>query len=339
MASLKSSDLRSSNSPDVFSLSSDSSDESLASPPASSKRKLFAAEKKGLKKAKLSSSGTVSPEDMHRFWGVEQKQRYERFKSHPIVLGRVVNLSELRDSNCPISPFLRAQKLSLLFTLCGLEVFEEVVRLFYANLCVSSDSGELETLVLVTLEGAKTAVAEPDAQLSEFGPLSLCFESRILAHCIATTLLPRKGSLSNISNRDVWVKKDSFQERAEAAKPTKTSAESAALLLQDSDELKTCIMAVERGLETLYDVVEKVFQLQKDTNSDIGKLRIAMTGIKQKGIATVNKLIKQVDSLKCGVDFSNNELAISVRTSYSSLSRNVERSYNSFSDRVINTLK
>ncbi|KAK4713827.1 hypothetical protein R3W88_019734 [Solanum pinnatisectum] len=277
---------------------------------------------------------------------MEQKNRYESFKSLPIVPGRVVNLSQLRDSHCPVSPFLKPKKLSLLFTLCGLELFEEAVHLFYVNLCVSSDRGELETLILgnrliinellfedvfgtkffgvipymndswledfeVTLEGVKTTVAKPGAQLSEFGPLSLCFEHRILAHIIATTLLPRKGSMSNISNRDVfvlycllkkyrinwtnwfkefmwekaeefnpsaslpygllisrilvdrlidlsmfkhieisatydshtffsmgyvevgnrWVKKDSVQERADAAKPTKIFAESAALFL------------------------------------------------------------------------------------------------------------
>ncbi|KAG5630739.1 hypothetical protein H5410_002456 [Solanum commersonii] len=124
------------------------------------------------------------------------------------------------------------QKISL----CGLELFEEAIRLFYANLRVSSDSGELETLVLgthiivndllfkdmfgtkffgvipymndswlddfeVTLEGAKSAVAENGSNPFDFGPLSLCFEHRILAHIIATTLLPRKGSLSNISNQ------------------------------------------------------------------------------------------------------------------------------------------
>ncbi|KAG5580428.1 hypothetical protein H5410_051055 [Solanum commersonii] len=35
--------------------------------------------------------------------------------------------------------------------------------------------------------------------------LFLCFENRILAHMIVTTLVPRKGSLSNISSRDVFV--------------------------------------------------------------------------------------------------------------------------------------
>ncbi|KAH0684738.1 hypothetical protein KY290_021790 [Solanum tuberosum] len=177
---------------------------------------------------------------MHHFWGVEQKNKYDDFKVRPIVPGRVINLSQLRDSHCPVSSFLKAQKLSLLFSLCGLELFEEAAHLFYANLYVSNDSGELETLVMgsciivnellfenvigtkffgvipymndtwpddfeVSLEGAKAAVAEPGADLTDFCPLFLFFDHRILAHTVATTLLPRKGSLSSISNWDMFV--------------------------------------------------------------------------------------------------------------------------------------
>ncbi|KAH0773445.1 hypothetical protein KY290_010582 [Solanum tuberosum] len=107
----------------------------------------------------------------------------------------------------------------------------------------------------------------------------------------------------------------------------------------DTDELKTRLLGVERGLETLNNAAKKVFRLQKDTTTDVGKLRIAMTGIKQEGISTVNKFIKQVDSLKSGVSSSNNDLVVTVQTSYSSLSRNVELSYNSFCGKVINILK
>ncbi|KAG5611608.1 hypothetical protein H5410_022889 [Solanum commersonii] len=106
-----------------------------------------------------------------------------------------------------------------------------------------------------------------------------------------------------------------------------------------NDKLKTRLLGVERGFETLHDVVEKVFRLQKDTTTDIEKLRIAMTGIKQEGISTVNKLIRQVDFLKGGVSSSNNDLAVSVQTSYSNLSRGMKRSYNTFCEKVINTLK
>ncbi|KAK4731092.1 hypothetical protein R3W88_024080 [Solanum pinnatisectum] len=222
----------------------------------------------------------------------------------------------------------------------------------------------------VSLEGAKRAVVEPDFDLSDFGPLSLCFEHCILAHIVATTLIPRKGSLSNISTRDVfvlycllrkyrinwavwfkeymlesvedpnassslpygllishilvdrlidlssftlivinatydsctfssmgyvqvenkWIKNDSVKARDEAFKPSKISAESASFLIQDNDKHKTRLLAVERDLETLHDAVEKVFHLQKETSTDVGKLQISMTRIKQEGIATINKL-------------------------------------------------
>ncbi|KAH0746129.1 hypothetical protein KY285_007786 [Solanum tuberosum] len=353
---------------------------------------------------------------MHRFRGVEQKIKYENFKTRPIVPGRVVNLNQLKDSNCPVSTYLKVQKLYVLFTLCGHEFFEELVRLFYVNLRISSDSGELETLVLgnriivndllfedvfgtkfssvisymnriwldefeVSLEGAKRAVAKPDSDLSDFGPLSLYFEHRILAHIVAISLIPRKGYLSNIFTHDEfvlycllrkyrinwaewlkeymwesvedphpsaslpygllisriivdrlldlsmftpvenkWVKKDSVKARAETSKSTKISADLAALLMHDNDELNTRLLG-------------------KDTTTDVGKLRIAMTGIKNEGIYTVNKLIRHVDSLKGGVSSFNNDLAVLVQTFCSSLSRGVERSYNTFRGKVINTLK
>ncbi|KAL3365243.1 hypothetical protein AABB24_010416 [Solanum stoloniferum] len=56
----------------------------------------------------------------------------------------------------------------------------------------------------IFLEDAKVFVAQSDADFTNFGPLSLCFENRILAHIISTTLVPRKGSLINISNRCVF---------------------------------------------------------------------------------------------------------------------------------------
>lgn len=52
--------------------------------------------------------------------------------------------------------------------------------------------------VEVTLYGAKAVVADLDAQLTNFEPLSLCFENLILDHIVSTTLLP------NISSRDVF---------------------------------------------------------------------------------------------------------------------------------------
>ena len=57
----------------------------------------------------------------------------------------------------------------------------------------------------VSLDGEKQVVFEPDTHNFYFGPLYLCFENHILAHILDITLIPKKGSLSNISNRDVFV--------------------------------------------------------------------------------------------------------------------------------------
>uniref|UniRef100_A0A0V0IR35 Putative ovule protein n=1 Tax=Solanum chacoense TaxID=4108 RepID=A0A0V0IR35_SOLCH len=131
MASLKNFDPHSLNSikMNVLSSFSDSSVGSLISQPPKSKASTI---KKELKKPQSFASGTLSHKDIQRFWGVEHKNRYDSFKSRPIVPGQVINLRQPRDSQYPVSSFLKSQILSLLFSLCGLEFFEEVVRLFYA---------------------------------------------------------------------------------------------------------------------------------------------------------------------------------------------------------------
>ena len=57
----------------------------------------------------------------------------------------------------------------------------------------------------ISLDGQKWVVVEPDTHIFDFGPLYLCFENHILAHILATTLIHKKVSLSNISTRDVFV--------------------------------------------------------------------------------------------------------------------------------------
>ncbi|KAF3676949.1 hypothetical protein FXO37_05073 [Capsicum annuum] len=112
--------------------------------------------------------------------------------------------------------------------------------MFFDNLHLSLDSGELETLVLgthiilndflfekvfddkflgvvpfmndtwpenfeVSFDEGKKAISDPNSNNNSFGPLFLSFCNRILAHIISTTLIPRKGSLSNVTYRDVIV--------------------------------------------------------------------------------------------------------------------------------------
>lgn len=66
------------------------------------------------------------------------------------MLRWIINLSQLKESHCNVNAFFKAQKLSIFFCLYGLEVFEDPVCMLYANLCLSQDNGEFETLVLGT---------------------------------------------------------------------------------------------------------------------------------------------------------------------------------------------
>ncbi|KAH0639643.1 hypothetical protein KY285_036229 [Solanum tuberosum] len=369
MASWKTASPSSSFEVDIISLSSDSSESRISPSPSSSKKRASSSKQKSSKKPRHLVTGSLSPKDMHRLWGIECKIRYDNFKTHPIVPDCDINL---------INDLL----------------FEDVFGTKFSGV-IPYMNGIWPDDFEVSLEGSKRAVVEPDSDLSDFGRLSLCFEHRILTHIVATSLIPRKGYLSNISTRDVfilycllrkyhinwvewfkeymwesvedpnpsanlpyrllisrilvdclvdismftpivinatydsrtfssrgymrvenkWIKKDSVKAIAETSKPTKISTDSAALLIQDNDELKTMIFGVECGLETLYDAIKK------------------------EGISTVNKLIRQVDFLKGGVSSSNNDPVVTIQTSYSSLSRSVEWSYNSFCGKVINTLK
>lgn len=56
----------------------------------------------------------------------------------------------------------------------------------------------------VNFEKTKAIVAELKANLSNFGPLLLYLKHIILAHIVATTLIPRKRSLSNVTTHDVF---------------------------------------------------------------------------------------------------------------------------------------
>lgn len=113
----------------------------------------------------------------------------------------------------------------MVFRLYGMEVLEDPVHLFYANLYLSHDSDELETLVLgmriilndflfqkvfdtkfpgvitfmndswpynfeVSFEEPEKAVSDLEINVSNFGSLSFSFKYRTLAHIIATTLIP-----------------------------------------------------------------------------------------------------------------------------------------------------
>ncbi|KAG5599148.1 hypothetical protein H5410_030518 [Solanum commersonii] len=150
---------------------------------------------------------------------ISEVYQVERLKHNLLSISQLCNVGFKLSFNATTCTIRHATKDT---TIIGDSIF----RLFYANLCISPDNGEMETLVMgsiiinellcedvfgaklfsvvpymkgvwpddfeVSLEGAKRAVRERHSDFPVVGPLSLCFEYHILAHIAATTLIPRK---------------------------------------------------------------------------------------------------------------------------------------------------
>ncbi|KAF3652839.1 hypothetical protein FXO37_17317 [Capsicum annuum] len=79
------------------------------------------------KKPRTSSLNSFLPEDMHKFLTCSQKEKFSAFKNYSIVPDRIIHFCQLKDAFC-----------------------NDPIRIFYANLLLFLDSGELKTLVLGT---------------------------------------------------------------------------------------------------------------------------------------------------------------------------------------------
>lgn len=143
--------------------------------------------------------------------------------------------------NWDLKPLFSTQDWTIFFSSDSIDIPEDLIRLFYANLCPCSTK-VFETIVLntrivitkkvlyhifgckfsgystffknfwpsdfeVIFEQAKAYLFEkPDDILEgQLGSLDLSFKVRVLSHIIGTTLLPRTGSLSSLSQRDTLI--------------------------------------------------------------------------------------------------------------------------------------
>lgn len=100
------------------------------------------------KKRRFSHLESLPSEDMHKFWTLTHKEKFLTFMNCSLIPGWVINLSLIKDSHCKIGHFFKALGLLMMFLLCGLEVFKDLIHMFFANLRLSPDNEELETLVL-----------------------------------------------------------------------------------------------------------------------------------------------------------------------------------------------
>ncbi|KAF3651785.1 hypothetical protein FXO37_17843 [Capsicum annuum] len=85
---------------------------------------------------KLTNSSLLSPsikirsfpsEDMHKFWTLTHNEKFLTFKNLYVVPGQVINLSLLKESHCNISHLFKAQELSMMFCLFGLDILKDPI--------------------------------------------------------------------------------------------------------------------------------------------------------------------------------------------------------------------
>ncbi|KAH0636150.1 hypothetical protein KY285_035895 [Solanum tuberosum] len=171
------------------------------------------------------------------FWSASHEVLFHSLKDKTLVHGRVVDLDILSSLDYHIKNLFEFQGWANIFSV-PMVVYEPLIRLFYANLR-SPKAGKLESLVLgkhifidckkfdsifgiscfgimaplkncwpfdcdVSYDQAKREIAPDPSKLipSHLGPKDLPFESRVIAHIVATTLLSRAGSHSTLTQCD-----------------------------------------------------------------------------------------------------------------------------------------
>ncbi|KAL3324405.1 hypothetical protein AABB24_038519 [Solanum stoloniferum] len=117
------------------------------------------------------------------------------------------------------------------------------------------------------------------------------------------------------------------------------SADSVTLILKEAKHIKVRLVGLETHMQVLHDTLGMVLQLHKDSSTDVGKLCPEVGELKKDVIRSVNTILKEVNSIKTGADSAHNELVVSMHTSYSTFSKTIEHSLNTFCRNVLNTLK
>lgn len=127
--------------------------------------------------------------------------------------------------------------------------------------------------------------------------------------------------------------------KIEAPMSIRVSTDLAARLIKEVNKIKFHLSSLNCNLQGMQEYLENVLQLSKETNIEVGKIRLHIDGLKKEGVNTVNKLIKQVDLMNSGVNSFNNNLVVSVQTSYTSFTKRIELSYDTLCRNMPNTFK
>ncbi|KAF3652469.1 putative uroporphyrinogen decarboxylase, chloroplastic-like [Capsicum annuum] len=211
--------------------------------------------------------------------------------------------------------------------------FQDLVCMFYGNLCLSPDSCELETHVVGTR-----------IILNDF-PFENAFDTKFSSaiyfmNVVVVSTYDSKtfASMGYILVEDGWCRKHSARAKSELPKVSKSISNPMITVLKELKNIKDRFKAVKKGVMLLQESTFKLLDLKKSTSTDIGMVQLALGEFKHEGIKLLTRVFTRINSFKSQVLSSNDDLAISVQNSYSSFFKIVEKSYDTFYHNMHNTL-
>ncbi|KAG5590133.1 hypothetical protein H5410_040647 [Solanum commersonii] len=227
-------------------------------------------------------------------------------------------------------------------------VYEPLIRLFYVNLRSPKD-GEIESLVLdlwppkepvasncdVSIEQAKREIIlDPSLPIpSHLGPKDLPFETRVIAHIIATTLLPR------VLNTDA----DDLDDAPVKSKPSSSTSVSTTkpnVALDSLAEMHTKLYAMAITVAQVYDLMTKLTAMSEQVDSLKDLLLSAHFKIdsvkdvtKETGVDVVRIHLRLDQIVKEAI-----KIATKVQAGSKAISTSLSSRFEEISTRIVNTL-
>ncbi|XP_070010644.1 uncharacterized protein [Nicotiana sylvestris] len=157
--------------------------------------------------------------------------------------------------------------------ICSLEVPE--------NVAIPASEGETSTTQSVEVEASDKSIAngrvvdldDMEALNYKLGPSDVSFETHVLAHIVATTLLPRTSSFSTFSLRDTFL-----------------------------------LSAIKDLLTATQFVVGDIHAISKEIGSNVSKIRVAILRVRENVVKAFKKFHDKLDGMSVSANASFDRL-------------------------------
>ncbi|XP_070030113.1 uncharacterized protein [Nicotiana sylvestris] len=206
------------------------------------------------KKSKIDLSSSL--ESDLNFWDSLNMNFFIALKDKPIAHGRVVDLDDIKALNCK----------------CKCSGFPMLFKNFWP------DDFEF------TFDQAKRYIAECPSESfpNQLGPCDVSFETHVLAHIVATTLLLRIGSFSTFSQGDTFLVY--------------------CLVKKLKIKLSSWLSAIKDLLTDTQSTIGDIHAICKETWYDVSKIRVTVLKVRENAV----KAFKEVHDMLDGVIISAN---------------------------------